>query len=99
MAIKFVMVMTIFSLSFSLQAQNKDNGKKLFETCVQCHGAAGEGNSEQLAPRISGQYDWYILTQLNNFKSGARKNEKMMPYINNLKESDFKDLAAYISTL
>ena len=49
--------------------------------------------------RISGQFDWYIVSQVKNFLSGSRKNPKMMPYIKGLSDKDLNDLGAYISKL
>jgi cytochrome c oxidase subunit 2 len=47
-------------------------GRKLYATCAGCHGAKAEGNSELQAPALAGQTDWYLVTQLERFKSGAR---------------------------
>ncbi|WP_419168428.1 c-type cytochrome [Halobacteriovorax sp.] len=88
----------IFSMN-SVQAQSVANGKTLYNRCVSCHGENGEGKKSMKAPRIAGQYDWYIYSSLVQFKTGERKNPDMLPFIKNLKDSDFKDLAAYISTL
>lgn len=88
----------IFSAT-SVQAQSAANGKALFTRCVSCHGENGEGKKAMKAPRIAGQYDWYIYSSLVQFKAGERKNPDMLPFIKNLKDSDYKDLAAYISTL
>lgn len=76
-----------------------ENGAALYKKCVTCHGKRGEGKKGQKAPAIGGQYDWYIVTQVNNMKSGARVNKVMNPYIKKLSEQDVKDLANYISKL
>jgi cytochrome c553 len=47
-------------------------GAQLYSTCAACHGARGEGNPELLAPRLAGLQEWYIVAQLQNFRSGAR---------------------------
>jgi cytochrome c oxidase subunit 2 len=47
-------------------------GKALFGACAACHGAKGEGNVAMNAPRLAGMSDFYMVTQLKNFKSGAR---------------------------
>ncbi|RLA62844.1 MAG: cytochrome c [Epsilonproteobacteria bacterium] len=78
--------------SFSSFAQDAKRGEKLY----QCHGKNGEGNPKEEAPRISGQFAWYIVTQIKKFLSGDRKNSKMMPYIKKLSGKDINDLAAYI---
>lgn len=67
--------------------------------CITCHGANGEGDPKQEAPLVAGQHDWYIAEQLGYMKAGTRVNAKMQPYLNNLNESDFEALAAYIKDL
>lgn len=67
--------------------------------CIKCHGQYGEGNSQEQAPLIGGQYDWYVLEQLHAMKKGERVNEKMQPYIESLTDQDFNDLAEYITLL
>lgn len=47
-------------------------GRRLYTTCATCHGANGEGNEALGAPQLTGQNDWYLLTQLKNFKAGYR---------------------------
>ncbi len=80
-------------------AQDAANGKVLYATCIQCHGDAGEGNPAKVAPKISGQHDWYVIKQVTEIKSGVRKNPEMLPFVTKLTEQDIKDLAAYIVTL
>jgi len=53
-------------------ADAASRGRELFETCVPCHGQAGEGNPEIGAPNIGGMQAWYIQTQLRKFRAGAR---------------------------
>jgi cytochrome c oxidase subunit 2 len=82
-------------------------GKKAFTVCVACHGANGEGNVSLNAPRLSGQYDWYIKRQLDNFKAGIRgMNPKdiygaqMRPMAMILvTDEQVLDVTAYIATL
>lgn len=86
--------------SISLFAQSAEKGKALYEQkCITCHGENAEGKKEEEAPRLAGQYDWYIISSLKNFVSGERKNPKMMPFLQGLTEADYKDLAAYLSEL
>jgi cytochrome c oxidase subunit 2 len=47
-------------------------GQKSFVTCAACHGSDGRGNQAMNAPRLAGMSDWYLVTQLNNFKHGVR---------------------------
>jgi cytochrome c oxidase subunit 2 len=47
-------------------------GRQLFAACAACHGADGGGNPAMKAPPIAGHADWYVYTQLKNFKHGVR---------------------------
>jgi cytochrome c oxidase subunit 2 len=48
------------------------DGQKSYVTCAACHGSDGRGNQAMNAPRLAGMSDWYLITQLNNFKHGIR---------------------------
>jgi cytochrome c553 len=96
---KPTLLMLLMIVSYSAIAQNLERGAQLYGTCIQCHGEKGQGLVEQEAPRIAGQHDWYIYTQLVNFKAKKRINLKMYPYIQKLSEQDYKDLAAFVSQL
>ena len=47
-------------------------GAALFGTCIACHGPDGAGSVGMGGPALTGANDWYLLTQLRNFKSGVR---------------------------
>ena len=96
--VNLALLVFLFSSSAVL-AQDVEKGASLYKKCIVCHGKNGEGKRSQKAPRIGGQYDWYIFQQLKDIKSMVRKNEAMMPYVKKLSDQDFKDLAAYISSL
>jgi len=51
---------------------NAANGRNLYVTCVTCHGPDGRGTQATNAPRLTGMSDWYMVTQLKNFKQGIR---------------------------
>jgi len=56
---------------------NPQSGKKIYENCASCHGAAGQGIWQTNAPRLSNQSDWYLKRQLENFKQGTRGAHRM----------------------
>ncbi|MCO4794611.1 MAG: c-type cytochrome [Bacteriovoracaceae bacterium] len=82
-----------------LSTPELQKGHDLYGKCVVCHGKRGEGKKSQNAPAIGGQFDWYIVSQLQNMKNKTRINKVMDPYIKKLSDSDFNDLANYISKL
>jgi cytochrome c oxidase subunit 2 len=51
---------------------NARNGQQRYATCASCHGADGRGAEATNAPRLKGMSDWYMVTQLRNFRDGVR---------------------------
>jgi len=43
--------------------------------CMACHGPTGAGNPAAKFPHLSGQNTPYVVKALNDFRSGARKND------------------------
>ena len=82
-------------------------GKMLYMICSTCHGPEGKGNQALNAPRLNLQQDWYMKTQLLNFKNGVRGTHandifgmQMAPMAQTLAdEQAIKDVIAYILTL
>jgi cytochrome c553 len=52
------------------------DGKSLFQPCIACHGAKGEGNPALEAPAIAGQDAAYLERQLLGFRSDRRGKHK-----------------------
>ena len=50
-------------------------GAQLYTQSATCHGVDGLGNEALGAPALRGQNDWYLVTQLKNFKQRWRGNE------------------------
>ncbi len=66
--------------------------------CVGCHGPSGRG--VELNARLTGQYQSYLVAQINAFKSGARNNDKarvMRNAVANLGEAEINAVAAYLA--
>lgn len=73
------------------------NGANLYKNCISCHGKNAEGKKSQKAPKLAGQYNWYLESQIVNMKNKERVNAIMDPYIKKLSEQDIKDVSLYIS--
>ena len=73
-------------------------GKTKSATCVACHGPNGNSPTNPVWPKLAGQHPSYIMKQLNEFKSGDRKDNLMSPMAAPLAEQDMLDLAAYFSS-
>lgn len=73
-------------------------GKAKSVTCTACHGANGV-SAIPMYPNLAGQKEQYLLKQLKDFKSGARKDPVMAPMAAPLSEEDMANLAAYYASL
>ncbi len=68
------------------------------ERCRECHGDHGEveGDNESMkVPRLAGQHPDYLLKQLRDFASGARKHEFMNRVAADLSPQDAADIIAF----
>jgi cytochrome c553 len=79
-------------------AGNAEAGKKKAGQCQTCHGMDGMSKLPE-APNLAGQNPIYLVRALNDYKSGARKNEMMSVVIGQLTPEDINDLAAYYSSI
>jgi cytochrome c553 len=74
-----------------------EEGRQKSPVCGPCHGP--DGNSALPAvPKLAGQPQQFIVTQLFMFREGKRKDAQMSPFAANLTNADLNDLAAYFST-
>jgi len=82
-------------------------GAGTYALCGTCHGANGEGNQAMNGPSLNIAADWYLYTQLANFKSGVRgaaaqdAEGAVMAGMSNVLADDqaIKDVIAHIQTL
>lgn len=69
--------------------------------CFSCHGPGAAGVPPNF-PRLAGQYSNYLLTQLESFKNGTRRNdheELMRSVAKNMSDQDMQAVAAYLAAL
>lgn len=64
--------------------------------CAVCHGYAGN-SANPAYPNLAGQDATYLATQLNNFKSGTRKNQLMRGMASVLSPSEMRDVARFFA--
>ncbi len=98
-----IMLSVLLGLLISSVSFAEVDAAKLYKRkCVSCHGKQGEGKKSQKAPRIGGQYDWYIESQIKDIKSKKRNNgstKKMVTFVKKLKDEEITALSKYISGL
>jgi len=67
------------------------------ERCEACHGHDGQGNNAMF-PKLGGQNETYLVQQMFNFKSGARRSSVMEPQLADLSGDDISQLAKRFSS-
>lgn len=91
-----------------LTGGNLESGKTRYEgICVTCHMADGRGNQDMGSPDLTSQADWYMLAQLEKFKTGMRgahpediQGQQMAAMSMTLEdEQAMKDVIAYIRSM
>ena len=82
-------------------------GQTLYTSCAACHGTNAEGNKTLNAPKLRGQSDWYLVRQLEKFRSGVRGGAPGDSYGAQMRasvsvlpdEAAINDVVAYINSL
>jgi cytochrome c oxidase subunit 2 len=84
-----------------------NKGRAYYSTCAACHGVRGEGNIALGSPALTGINDWYLVTQIRNFRDGTRGSHAGDTYGMQMRASArllsddeaIQDVVTYISTL
>lgn len=82
-------------------------GRELYRNCAVCHGESAQGNYAQKAPKLAGQYSWYLKRQIENYQHGIRGKHPQDLYGSQMilmskllqNEQAIDDVLAYIATL
>jgi cytochrome c oxidase subunit 2 len=83
------------------------HGEELYTVCTACHGADARGSKQLNTPDMTGQHDWYLVRQLENYRKGIRGTHKadtfgaqMIAIMGTLPDRQaVLDVVAYINTL
>ena len=86
------------TLSSAYAAGDVKAGRQKALQCQTCHGMDGASKMPE-APSLAGQSEIYLVKSLQDYRSGARKNEMMSIVIETLKDQDIADLAAYFAAI
>ncbi len=109
-----LIVCGVLFFSINIATANEDNGNEIAERigsgnpisgknksraelCQECHGENGNATGIGV-PHLAGQFADYILKQLRNFKSGARRHPVMNPMAQGLADEEAKDISAYFAS-
>jgi cytochrome c553 len=89
-----------FALVIPAAAGHGESIEEKAQLCAACHGEDGVPPEQSYpVPIIWGQNLGYLLFQLRDFKSGARKSEVMAPIAQALPHEDLTALAQYFSKM
>jgi len=85
----------------SAMAQNAAmlHQRALAATCANCHGTEGRTTDGSAIPSLAGMPREYMITQLTNFKSGARPATVMHQLTKGLTDEQINSVATYFATL
>lgn len=105
--IALIAAAAVFAGCAGLSQSGGDRGRLVYDTCIPCHGKDGSGNMALRAPSIAGLPDWYVTTQLKNFKADIRgaspddnEGHRMRPMARTLhRPGDLEAVAHYVSSL
>ena len=85
-------------LSIAVSAGNLDAGKQKAKSCAVCHGVDGISKKPD-TPSIAGQPEYYLRTQLIDYRSGKRFHQQMNIVAQPLSDEDIDDLSVWYSSI
>ncbi len=71
-------------------------GASFAAVCASCHGADGNSGTP-VNPKLAQQHPEYLVKQLQEFKSGKRKNPIMQGFASALSDDDMKNIAYWVT--
>jgi cytochrome c553 len=77
-------------------------GEELYQAdCRTCHGRKGEGKASKESPQLAGQYDGYLLRQIEMFKGKKREHggDPEDDTFDDYTDQQILDIVGYITTL
>ena len=77
-------------------AASADDIAEKAAVCAACHGESGVPTDKSI-PVLWGQNEGYIYIELRDMKKGARKNDQMAPFVENMSRDDMFALAAFFA--
>lgn len=93
-----VSALTLIAASDVIAAGNVAAGRQKALACQTCHGLDGLSKLPE-APNLAGQPEPYLVKSLNDYRKGIRKNDMMSIVVEQLKDQDVADLAAYYAAI
>jgi len=92
--ISIIVGLFVLFMSHGVMAADASAGKAKAALCASCHGPAGV-SAVAIYPNLAGQKEQYLVKQINDFRSGARKDPMMPAMVASLTDDDVANIAAY----
>ena len=90
-----VAFMLVLALAGTASADEAERAKTIVASvCSACHGMDGNSTIPNY-PKLAGRHPDYLVREMKEFISGARKSDIMSPILATLDPDDFKALGAY----
>jgi cytochrome c553 len=107
MAARYQFALILLALiGFALDAAQAQPAERAPDTmaarvlaCASCHGAQGEGTSDEYFPRLAGKPSGYLYNQLVAFREGRRKYPPMNYLLEFLPDAYLKQIAEHFASL
>ncbi len=103
---RWIVFVVAVSASVPTQADEYTITPTQFVYCTVCHGVELKGNKSVDAPKLNGMSQWYVLDQLQAFKSGRRGSHsndfigmEMKPMAAVLTDQQLAQAAAYVTSI
>ncbi|MBZ0106031.1 MAG: c-type cytochrome [Sulfuricella denitrificans] len=95
----FICLLGLFSLE--AYAFDADSARDMMGVCATCHGEFGQGGSRGEYPRLAGQSEKYMASQLESFRARKRINFPMFPYTEerDLSDEDIRNITGYLASI
>lgn len=93
----FIAILALF-VSGASMAVDVAAGKAKAAQCAACHGASGMSPMD-MYPNLAGQKEQYLVKQMNDFRSGARKDPTMQAMVAALTDADVANLSAFYASI
>ncbi len=91
-------VLAAFSLSSSARALDRAAIQDVIVQCAACHGAEGIAKDVEI-PNLAGQHDRYLVTQLQNFRTGKRPHKEMRYMSRHITDEEIEAIAQYYANI
>jgi cytochrome c553 len=90
------LLISISAYTYAYASANPSAGQEKSAVCQGCHGPDGNSFSPEW-PNLASQNTVYLVKQIQDFQSGARKDPTMSQMVVGLTQKDIADITGYFS--